>query len=285
MDEVIDMNLTGCRLAVLLDHPDVFSELRRRSSIRQAVVPVYLEIDCGYHRSGLSPASAQTLELARRLQDEPSADFCGLVTHAGQSYGCTSVEGIKRAAERERQQIVIAADSLREKGVEVREVSVGSTPTMSVVEDLSGVTEIRPGNYVLFDLTQARLGSCRMEDIALRVRTSIIGRYPERSKLVIDAGALALSKDLGPRHLTSKEAYGVIASPDSGESIDDLLLAGLSQEHGHIEVRGDMGERWKIGSQVDVVPNHSCLTAACFEQYVATRRGVVVDVWRPFRGW
>jgi D-serine deaminase-like pyridoxal phosphate-dependent protein len=285
MDEVVAMNLAGCRLAVLLDHPAVFAQLQRRASAQGAVVPVYLEIDCGYHRSGLAPGSAETLDLAQRLQAEPSVEFCGLITHAGQSYGSADRDGLRRVAEEERKQAVAGAERLRSFGVEVREVSVGSTPTMSVVDNLSGVTEIRPGNYALFDLTQMRLGSCSFEDIALRVRASVIGRYPDRSKLVIDAGALALSKDLGPRHLLSPETYGTISSTDTGEPNDELRLVGLSQEHGHVEVCGDMAGRWEIGSTVDVVPNHSCLTAACFDRYAVSRRGEVVDEWRSFRGW
>ena len=104
-------------------------------------------------------------------------------------------------------------------------VSIGSTPTACVVDDLEGVTELRPGNYALFDVFQSAIGSCRLHDIALSVVTEVIGVYPERGMLLIDAGALALSKDPGAVHVTEAIEFGRVCAPTLR---DDLRLVGLS---------------------------------------------------------
>jgi D-serine deaminase-like pyridoxal phosphate-dependent protein len=176
-----------------------------------------------------------------------------------------------RVAEQERDVIVRFAERLRADGIEVPEVSVGSTPTMSVAEQLAGVTEMRPGNYVFYDAFQAAIGSCALDHCAFSVLASVIGVYPGR--VVVDAGALALSKDAG----TGDGGYGVVLGQGA------FQVASLSQEHGVVRVHADSHTR--VGDQLRIIANHSCLAAACHDAYHVVRGDEVVDVWRPTRGW
>ncbi|MEE2828817.1 MAG: DSD1 family PLP-dependent enzyme, partial [Myxococcota bacterium] len=162
---------------------------------------------------------------------------------------------------------------------------IGSTPTCVHTTDLSGVTEVRPGNYSFFDLFQAQLGSCRVEDIALSVLATVIGHYPDRQQLVIDAGALALSKDAGAQHLDPDCGFGQICDL-GGQKLPGLHLRSLSQEHGIVVSRSgvfpaDLG----VGSRVRILPNHACLTAACHDRYHQVEGEEVVGWWTPVRGW
>jgi D-serine deaminase-like pyridoxal phosphate-dependent protein len=212
--------------------------------------------------------------------------FRGVLAHAGHAYACKNVEEIEAVAIEEREVTTAFADRLRASGLEVPEVSIGSTPTMSVAHDLTGVTEVRPGNYVFFDAFQAAIGSCSWDDIAFTVLTTVIGRYPDRDTLVVDAGALALSKDDGARHVDPRGGYGVLLSEDGLTRYDELRVVSLSQEHGVVRASGGLrGGDHPVGERLRIAPNHSCLAAAMFERYHVISDGQVIEEWRPVRGW
>lgn len=241
------------------------------------VFDVYLKVDCGYHRAGVDPDDPDSARLALALRDSPSVHFQGLLTHAGHSYNAKNVEEVRRVAAAETEALsrfraILGADDL------VR--SIGSTPTASVVDRFVECDEVRPGNYVFFDAFQATLGSCAMDDVAVSVLTTVVGCYPERNNLVVDAGALAMSKDTGPDHIDPRFGYGVVCNVDLHPV--PLRLIALSQEHGKIE--GDV-TRYPVGTQLRIIPNHSCLTAAMYDRYYALEGGRVVGEWRPVRGW
>jgi D-serine deaminase-like pyridoxal phosphate-dependent protein len=189
-------------------------------------------------------------------------------------------------AEQERRVVVEFAETLRQAGVEVPEVSVGSTPTISVAENLEGVTEARPGNYVFYDRLQAAIGSCRPVELAFTILVSVIGRYPKRNQFLIDAGALSFSKDPGPTHIDPQCGHGAFYSIGGEKELSDLRLFSVSQEVGKVTGTHPLDfDELAIGTRLRVIPNHSCLAAALHDRYYVVRKGKVVDEWRPVRGW
>lgn len=243
---------------------------------------VWLKVDCGYHRAGVDPESADAAALARALAGSPRLVFDGLLSHSGHAYHGRSREEIAGIAEQERRVMAGLAARLREEGIEVPGVSVGSTPAMSVVERLDGVTEARPGNYVYYDFTQVELGSCAVRDCAVTVLASVVSSRRGDDRCVVDAGALALSKDTGPdRSEPSSQAATmgeVFADYDEGVLSPDVRLVSLSQEH------GILGVSLPVGTRVRILPNHSCLTVACFDECFVVRGGEVLDRWKVWRG-
>jgi len=239
---------------------------------------VWLKVDCGYHRAGVDPESPLARQLARRLDDSSRLHFEGLLTHAGHAYKTASRDELERVAEQERSSLVRLAEALRDEGIEVPAVSVGSTPTMSVVGSLAGVDEMRPGNYVFYDLMQTHLGSCSADDCAVTVLASVISSQPGAEHCVIDAGALALSKD-SLSEGDDETTFGEIleASPRTRPTTTTHVRS-LSQEHGVVD------SPLPVGSRLRVLPVHSCLTVACFDEYVVVRGDRVVDRWKIWRG-
>src|SRR5687767_4439480 len=188
------------RFNLLIDHPDAFQAVEQFGNGLGTRLSVFLKVDCGYHRAGVDPDDPASLELARRMAQSKALNFAGLLTHAGHSYHARTVDEIRHIAKEE----AAALTRFREKlGIKLPR-SVGSTPTASIVEKFEDCDEVRPGNYVFYDAFQATLGACRLEDVAVSVLTSVIGAYPSQNKLLVDAGALALSKDLGPNHLDER---------------------------------------------------------------------------------
>lgn len=269
-------------LGLLVDSEEAAGALSAAARITGLRAAVWLKVDCGYHRVGVDPDAAESLALARRLFEDPHLDFQGLLTHAGHSYHARGPTELRAVAVAERDAIVGFAERLRAAGLPVPGVSLGSTPTLSVAADLAGVTEIRPGNYIFHDLSQVCIGSCTVQDVALTVHATVIGCYPAARRLVLDAGALALSKDL----CADAPGYGVLQSPNGAETWEDLHLVALSQEHGLVACDSEeAARRLPVGSRVRLLPNHSCLVAALHPTLYATRRGVVEDVYTPARGW
>ncbi len=172
------------------------------------------------------------------------------------------------------------AERLRAERIPVRGISVGSTPAMAAVRDLSGVTEARPGNYVFHDRTMVLIGCCEWADVGVTVLATVVSHQPGASQFIVDAGALALSKDAGPSHGNLPQAMGAV------KSHPELTVAAVSQEHGIIRAAAPavLDGRFAVGQRVEIVPNHSCLTVAQFDEFQVVQDGGVVDRWPIARG-
>ena len=199
-----------------------------------------IEIDCDGQRGGLAPDDDALIRIGRRLQE--GAELRGVMTHAGGSYGAVGVEAQAAFAERERYAVVSVAARLREAGLPCKVVSVGSTPTAFAARNLDGVTEIRAGVYVFFDLVMAGIGVCAVEDIALSVLTTVIGHQHAHGRILVDAGWMAMSRDRGTGSQAVDQGYGLVCDVD-GRVIPDLVLASTNQEHGLITVRPSSGAK------------------------------------------
>jgi D-serine deaminase-like pyridoxal phosphate-dependent protein len=224
------------------------------------------------------------MDVPRQISEAANLNFAGILTHAGHSYDVKSVEGVREVAGHERDCMVELAERLRDASIEVPTVSIGSTPTINHVDHLNGIDEVRPGNYIFFDAFQATLGSCTFEDTALTVLAAVIHRDRARQRLVVDAGAIALSKDRGPFGIDPACGYGHVLDLEGNET--GMRVTSLSQEHGEIQASDAATlERFPVGSRVRILANHSCLTAAQHSYYNILENGEIVDRWKIFNGW
>lgn len=268
------------RLSVLIDSERALRALEEYAASHGIVLDVFLKVDCGYHRAGVDPESPDSVQLAMAMARSEMVRFQGLLTHAGHSYHARDIEEIRRVAAEEVGSLDRFRALLASEGVGEARRSIGSTPTASVVDRFRNCDEVRPGNYVFYDAFQATIGSCAFDDVAVSVLTTVIGSYPDRGTAIVDAGALALSKDLGPDHVDPKFGYGIVCDIDLRRL--PARVVALSQEHGKVIFDEHVPP---VGTRLRVMPNHSCLTAAMFDKYAIVERKKVVDEWRPVRGW
>ncbi len=260
----------GARLTLILDSVQAARDVNRAGLETGVKFPVLLEVDSDGQRAGIEPDSSELLEAGRVLFSGEHSELRGVMTHAGASYDCRGDEELVAMAEQERAAATQAAERLRAADLPCPMVSVGSTPTATFAEHLDGVTELRAGAYMFQDLFQAGLGVCGIENIALSVLTTVISRRPERGWLITDAGALALSKDRSTAALPVDQMYGVVCDAETCAPLDDLLVVGVNQEHGIVgaPAGGDLDwDRFPIGTQLRVLPNHACMTAAAYDWY------------------
>jgi D-serine deaminase-like pyridoxal phosphate-dependent protein len=281
--EAVELSRT-CRLSLITDDVRIPTLLDEAARLNGATLKLFLKVDCGYHRCGVEPNTREALEIPRRINDASNLRFAGLITHAGHAYHATTHEEVSSIARHERDVMKALAERLRHESVPVPSVSVGSTPTATHVDHLEGVDEMRPGNYIFFDAFQATLGSCSFEDCAISVLAAVVHRDRTRKKVVIDAGAIALSKDRGPLTLDPSCGYGRVLDL-VGEDLG-LRVESLSQEHGELTVNDEgVLDRLSVGTRVRVLANHSCLTAAQHEHYHVLEGEQIVDRWKIHRGW
>ncbi len=288
LDQVAALAGEGVRLTLILDHLETARAVAERAAALDADFRLLIEVDCGGLRGGVPPDSEELLALGRFLHEQPRLALEGVLTHAGQSYHCNGIEEVRLVAEAERTAVALAAERLRQAGLPVPVVSAGSTPTAVHAASLDGVTEMRPGVYMFFDLDQVGIGSCAMEDIAISVLATVIGHNSRAGRILIDAGALALSKDLSAAAFLPQAGYGLVCGLGSGQAIEGLRVAEVHQEHGLIGATegpppyGDL----PIGSRLRILPNHACITAAAYPAYqVVDGDLAVVDVWDRTGGW
>lgn len=286
LDEVVEVATLreGVALRLVVDSPDAVTALETRVAPRLAergsACHVWLKVDCGYGRCGVKVTAgedARAVALARRVAGSELLVFDGILSHSGHAYDARGDEALARVAEEERSVMAGFAERLRGLGLAVPGVSVGSTPAMSAVRSLEGVTEARPGNYVFFDGSQVVIGSCSVSDCALTVQSQVVSHQPGAGHCVLDAGALTLSKDAGVSGTAAPDGSGAFGRMFSdyaaGALLEDCRLVSLSQEHGKADAPLPVGTRTRI------LPNHSCLVVPNFTEYVVARGDEVVDRW------
>lgn len=288
LDHVADLRNRGADLTVVVDSVDAARAVATRGRALGMRFPVLVEIDCDGHRSGVRPGDPRLLEIAAALAD-PGARLRGVMTHAGSSYDCRSVDAIRAMAEQERRAVVDCAAALRTAGHPVDVVSVGSTPTATFAERLDGVTECRAGVFVFHDLVMAGIDVCTLDDLAVSVLCTVIGHQPDKGWVITDAGWMALSRDRGTATQRVDQGYGVVCDVDGHPHPDDLVVRAANQEHG-IVARRDGGPidpaACPLGTTLRILPNHVCATAAQHDAYRVVRGARAVETtWPRFHGW
>ncbi|MFE2939952.1 DSD1 family PLP-dependent enzyme [Streptomyces sp. NPDC059255] len=290
LPRVIALLRRGVTLRVLLDSREQAVFVAGTAREAGLVVPAQIEIDCDGHRGGLKADAPGLVGIGRILHEAGCLD--GVLTHAGESYFAYAPEDQRQAAENERDTAVAAAERLRAAGLPVSTVSVGSTPTAHAAENLTGVTELRAGNYVFFDLVMAGLGVCRVEDLALSVVVTVIGHRPEYGWIVTDGGWMAMSRDRGTANQPTDQGYGLVLDL-AGDPIPNLVMSAASQEHGTLTARdgADLPDL-PVGTRLRILPNHACATAAQHRGYhvidsthPTAPAPAVQSTWERITGW
>jgi D-serine deaminase-like pyridoxal phosphate-dependent protein len=258
------------RLAVGTDSIEGARALARVFHSAGRTLAVLLKIDVGYHRVGVLPENAPAI--AWSLADLPGISLRGVFTHAGQVYQAKTPAAVAAIGKHEGEALVSAAAALRQAGLSIEDVSVGSTPSARHAMRVTGVTECRPGNYVFHDGSQVALGTCDREDCAMTVLATVVS-VPASGRAVVDAGSKTLSSDpLRPR----PDGHGLILGSRS-------RLRSLSEEHGVLRV--EEGDSFRVGERVRILPNHACVVSNLHDRLYGVRAGrVEIEIRVSARG-
>lgn len=246
------------RFSFIVDHADV---ARGWSGVMQRAgreVDVLVKIDVGFHRCGIDPDAAGAAEFVARVAELPGLRFRGLLSHAGHAYSAGSDAEIEAVAATEVRLLTSLAERVAAEGIAVDEISVGATPTARFSLQQTGLTELRPGNYIYYDRTQVGLGAASWNDCALTVLGRVVSR-PAIDRLILDCGSKTLTTDQA-RGFGNSAGYGVVLKSIDADGPDEsLIVERLSEEHATVRITGESSLH--PGDLVRVVPNHSCVVS------------------------
>ena len=274
-----------CVIRIIIDSILVAKAIVDYSNSHSTRFETLIEIDCGEGRSGLYFEDKKVVEISKIFSECNKTNLVGVLTHAGHSYTTDNKVEILSIANKERDDALAAVKYFSNLNHNNPIISIGSTPTMLFASHLNDISEVRAGIYMFWDLAQASRGICEIEDIAVTVLASVIGHNHQKKKIIIDAGALALSKDISANKFMPKVGYGLVCDPNSGKYLG-LNISEIHQEHGAIDIsNSDWFDNLPIGSLVRVLPNHSCLTCASHSSYNILENNMIIDNWRRTNGW
>ncbi|MBA7481007.1 MAG: alanine racemase [Spirochaeta sp.] len=259
-------------LHLLLESEESFNFLKENIA---APTRAWIKIDTGYGRTGIPAGSSEkVLALAKMLANSRNLRLSGLLAHSGNTYEASSPEQIRQIYNDTVHKLNALRDTLNSAGLQPIEISVGDTPACSLVADFSGVDEIRPGNFVFYDLTQLSLGSCSQEEIAVAAACPVVAKHPERDSIVIYGGAVHLSKQsLLQRDGTA--IFGAVAARGEkgwGSLIPEAYLKSISQEHGIVHAPPALLQETRIGDILTIIPVHSCLMVNLLRDYYILKK-------------
>jgi D-serine deaminase-like pyridoxal phosphate-dependent protein len=231
----------------------------------QYPVDIWLEVSTGYHRTGVPWDAHQEAEaIAGIIKRKSDFKLRGLLTHAGHTYGARDPETIGRIYHETVARLADLRNYLVAQGLAELELSIGDTPACSVIDDFNGVDEIRPGNFVYYDVMQTHIGSCSIDDIGVAVACPVVSKheYDAQPQITVYGGAVHLSKDSSIDE-QGRIVFGLIGFlNDNGWKVitDGTYIKSLSQEHGVIHASKAVYDRVEIGDVLAILPAHSCLT-------------------------
>jgi D-serine deaminase-like pyridoxal phosphate-dependent protein len=219
---------------------------------------VFVKIDVGYHRCGLDFESEDIDKIAEAINESEHLDLTGFLTHAGHNYNAKGKQEIEQNVLNAIEQF----EYLRKKFPDTL-ISWGDTPSCSASENLGYFDELRPGNFVYYDLMQYHIGSCSLKEIAVAVLCPVVSVNISRNEIVIYGGAVHLSKEFIAADNNFK-LFGYVARFENGKwgnPLSGAYVSSLSQEHGIIRMPPELINTFNPGDIVGVLPIHSCLSA------------------------
>ena len=241
-------------------------------------VKFFIKVDIGYHRTGVAPDNTELIDLILAGAKNSKLNFIGFLGHAGHSYGCKTEEQILKIHSDSIEILKKIKNNYQENYPELI-LSTGDTPTCSVAEDFTAVDEIRPGNFVFYDLTQNNISSNTIDEIAVAIACPVVAKHPERNELVVYGGGIHFAKDRY-EHPIFGTTFGLPVQ-SSGTTwnapMKNVYVKSLSQEHGIVSMEKDQIAHFELGDIVYILPVHSCMTGHAMKKYVSIKDGRIIE--------
>ncbi len=223
----------------------------------------WIEADTGFGRSGIEASDTHAFrQVIQILQSNSLLRVSGLLSHFGHTYQAKDIPEVSRiynsgmeALQALRSQLLPVCPGLK--------ISVGDTPSCSMLADFGQADELRPGNFIYYDLMQAAIGACSVGDIAIALSVPVVEVHPARRQVIVHGGSVHLSKDSMPDE-QGRPVYGRVCRLEGsvwGSPLENAFVKSLSQEHGVLQFRSTIPADIEAGSLLAVLPVHSCLTA------------------------
>ena len=235
---------------------DCYETLRILEKKLNNKVGIYLKIDVGYNRAGLIHNNYKNIDkIIKQISNKSNFNLNGFISHFGNTYNSKNISDVKNIFK-------ISIDRLEKlsKKYNHLDFSIGDTPSASIIEKYPEfIKEIRPGNFIYYDLSQYKIGSCNLKDISIRMVCPVVSIYKARKEILIYGGAIHFSKDYIIEN--KNKCFGYVYKGDNYWDLSNKIgyIKSLSQEHGIVKLNKTVD--LSIGDKLSIIPVHSCLTA------------------------
>lgn len=231
------------------------AKLLSEAAQNAGIIPeVRIEVDTGCKRTGVPGEEA--VQLAKAVSALPNLNLTGIYTFKGLLYQGAATADRALAAREEGEMLARVAREMQNAGIEIREISAGSTPTALGAAQTGLVTEVRPGTYIFNDYMLYRQNACAFADIAGLLYCTVVST-PAPDYAVIDGGSKTFPMDITPGVAPYfYPGYATVLGADEKPDLN-LQLRRLSEEHGIITAKnGETG--LYVGQVIPLVPIHIC---------------------------
>lgn len=225
-------------------------------------IQFYVEVDTGDGRSGVEAGNFSEISEILQKARNSNLKFYGFYTHAGHTYNATSPGEVEQITVKVLEKLRALKRQFRDDYPELK-LSLGDTPSCSIVQDLKDVNSIHPGNFVYHDLVQNRIGANIIGEIAICLAVPVVAVHPERQEVVVHSGWVHQGKD-SLADAAGNVHYGKVVHL-TGKNwtalIPEARVTKLSQEHGVITLPKSEILKVKVGDVLGILPVHACATA------------------------
>lgn len=230
---------------------------------------VLIEIEVGEERSGIITEADLYLVL-EALKISENINLKGFFSHDGNSYGAENLEKCKKIFDDSQIRTMDFVRKAEIKGFSIEVVSIGSTPPLLQEFDIiSGVTEIRPGTYVLMDASMGATIST-LEKCAATILSTIISK-PTDERVITDVGAKGITAQRRTSGISAVTGNGVL------KEMNDIYVHGVFDEHA-IFYSKKMRDSYQIGDKIEIIPVHICPVCNLYDNAYLIKAGEVEQI-------
>ena len=267
--DLINNLASKCKLHIVVDTIEAINIINQKLNHQ---ISAWVKVNTGYSRAGIDQFDLDLI--ARSVEEINRSDkinFEGLISHSGHSYDKRNFDDIEQIRLKEASYYSHLKANLAQRKINAK-ISIGDTPSCSYLDEFEGVDEIRPGNFVFYDMVQEQIGSCEEGQIAVAVACPVIGKYENRNQILLYGGAVHLSKDsLIDEGGNRVFAYVAIQNGDTwGKVFKSFPITSVSQEVSKWMIDAKLFSQISLGDIVYLLPAHSCLTANLYMSYQLT---------------
>lgn len=229
---------------------------------------VLIEIEVGENRSGIIEEE-DFIRLVEYVKTCNNVHLKGIFSHDGNSYAAENMEQLEKIFITSQKRTLRFAELADKLGCKLEVISIGSTPSlMHEFEILEGITEIRPGTYILMDASQGNsIGS--YDKCAATVLTTVISR-PTEERVITDVGAKGITAQTRSQGMCATKGLGYI------KGYDELYIDDVYDEHAIIYNK-KFRDEIRIGDKIEIIPNHICPVCNLYDIAYLVSNGEVVD--------
>lgn len=256
------------KIKIGVDNEYQIDQLQEVFKDEEKGIEVLIEIEVGENRTGVI-TDEQLIKLAKYINQKDKVILKGVFSHEGHSYNVENVEECIKVAIESQKRTLRAANLVRDLGIEIDTVSVGATPSLMNGGIIDGITEIRPGTYILMDVGQGNAIS-DFSRCAAAVLATVISK-PTKERVVVDSGAKALTAYTCNNGICAATGYGLI------KNTNNIRLNGVFDEHGMIYDK-DFRDNINVGDKIEIIPNHICPTCNLYDKAYLVSDGEIIEV-------